>query len=101
MVGVLITFYVMLVMLTGTKVDIIWALPKLTLLIGSSAVLLSILDLISNAYQEVSADLRHAEVIKVLTDAITERDYALLQLSTQVKDLSDKIDNQSNRITIL
>ena len=46
--------------------DILWALPKLILVISSMALLIGMLDIISNIYQEVSADDRHREIMEVL-----------------------------------
>jgi len=47
--------------------DELWALPKLTLFIGSGGLMIGMLDIVSNAYQEVSADTRQVEVMEFLT----------------------------------
>jgi len=46
--------------------DEVWGFPKLTLVIGSGGLLIGMLDIISNAYQEVSADTRQTEVMQLM-----------------------------------
>lgn len=55
--------YVLWIRYGNGTFDELWGLPKLVLIIGAGSLLLSLLDLISNAYQEVSADDRHADVL--------------------------------------
>ena len=53
-------------LVVGILILIFWGAHFHEKIIGDFAILLAILDLVSNAYQEVSADTRHAEVLKRL-----------------------------------
>lgn len=90
-VGIIILGYV-LIQYSMPGFDELWGVPKLMLALGSSGLLIGMLDIISNAYQEVSADVRQKE----LMDLLTARNNATLE---RLEKIEETLLNQ--RITIL
>lgn len=63
---VLVVGYLFWVGCFNPSFDELWQVPKLIFTISFASMLLSLLDLISNAYQEVSADIRQQELMQRL-----------------------------------
>lgn len=78
----------------------LWNFPSIDRVIGLGGLVIGMIDILSNQYQEVSADTRQTELTEALNERSAHSRELLVDLSTRLERIETKLNEPKSVIII-